>query len=306
MDYDSFRESVVAQEKTDFGSDCPNTCRLCDAAVSKERKAKKPQTQMSKLIDLSPRVIAFVFFAMAMNSAMSNFVVAFKWSTISLALSGIVIGKEVFGFLVTFKPGMLALLRRPTPRVHDGISDPFAGDGLLSGLSLSESGKATLAPWIQTLTSLSNLRAAFLQAIACRWGVDTPYLAHEIDLQKIGNLVIVAIDLVIQTQSESKVVNFWLFTSLLTGLFFVCLGFAKHYTDVHTLTGFLNEVQDGKVNHNEVLLALEGVYKMMNGEKCVKSFGKCVEEAEVNQKKKKEEGEKEEKEEKEEEKEETK
>lgn len=301
MDYDSFRESVVAQEKTDFGSDCPNTCRLCDVAVLKDRKAKKPQTEMSKFIDLSPRVIAFIFFGMAINSAMSNFVVAFKWSTISLALSALVIAKELFGFLVTFKPGMLAILRRPTPRVHDGMTDPFAGDGLLSGLSLSDSGKAVLAPWIQTLTSLSNLRAAFLQAISCRWGVDTPYLAHEIDLQKIGNLVIVAIDLVIKTQSENKVVNFWLFTSLLTSLFFLCLGFSKHYTDVRTLTGFLNEVQDGKVNHNEVLLALEGVYKMMNGENCVKSFGKCVEEAEVNQKKK--EGEKEEKEEKEEEKE---
>ena len=294
MNYDSFKESYANKEAEETKSLPPGTRSLCDIAVAKAKRAKKPDALSSRIAEISPRVIAGVFCAMAINSALNDIVVAVKWASISILLSIFVIGKEVFGFLISFKPGMLAMFRRPTPRVLDGMNDPFVADGLLSGLTLTPSVKESLAPWIQTYACLSNLRAAWAQAIAFRWGVGTPYLAHEVDLQKIGNLAIVAIDLVIKTRDENKVVNFWLFSSFFVSMFFLCLGFVGHYSKIRMITRFVNELQDGKVSQNEVMLALEGVYNIMNGEDCDKSFGQAIEEANAKQEKQEKEGEAEE------------
>ena len=256
--FEEFKKEVEDPEKqTDL---LPGTRGLYKAALSS-----------NNLIGLC---LKGVYIFIALNNTLSQFVIAFKDITSLPFFSIIIFVKELFGFIIYFLPAIKALKERPK-NTFDCLIDPFSEGGLFSKLQVSDQVKPYLlkiTTFCYVLGSLSNLRSALGLAISLRWNTLLPLLSQESELQKIGNFLILSIDLVIKTKNEDKIINVWLFISMLKALLFLILGNVDVATNSIQIYHWLYDIRDGKVDKNGIALGMSGLYMKFLGEKPDNSF----------------------------------
>lgn len=205
-----------------------------------------------------PRLTSLVFAIMGLNNTFSQIVIAIKWLSILPSMAIILFIKEFLGFALIFSQGLKVFQKRPerTP-IFSFVLDPFP----------SKSIPTFLKSWLYAICCLSNLRIVLTLAIAVKYDISLPYDTTDYDLQKVGNLLVTIVDLVVKTKNESKAVNFWLFTGLLTNIFFIILGINGHIKHYQSSSAWLADMAEGKLSPEAVELGLEAMYKLQYGQK---------------------------------------
>jgi hypothetical protein len=223
--------------------------------------AKEPEGMLKYL----PRVVSFVFGLMALNNAVSQLKAAYQWLPVYPFISLFLLAKELIGFMLIVRPGIHALIERPSPQIYGKILDP------LWSLPVPSKAKDVLSAVLYAVSSLSNLRETISLAIACRWGVDVPLFLHEFDVQKVGNLIFTALNLAIRPKKEGKLIA-GMFLGIITNLPGIIIGVVNHYKTDWQLAQFLEDIQDGRIGREELALAMETLYRGSTGEKCKSAF----------------------------------
>lgn len=270
---EAFKESVREDADQTLKTLLPGTKQLI-----KKCAAKKPEG----IEEYLPRIMAVAFLAMAAYSSLTQFIIAFKWFPTLPSMSFIVLAKELFGFVIWIQPVLKVLRSKPEgSRIYSTVLIPFVsllGD---SQTLIPESFASTINSLIFAFGSLSNLRICSTLAIAAKYNIQLPFDQLEYDLEKIGNILVTIIDLVIKTKDESKTVNFYLFAGLLMNIFFIVNGFVKHAQFSQSLADFLADLQDGKLCEEAIELGLESIYDVQYGQRPstpfeLKNLPKCV------------------------------
>lgn len=225
-----------------------------------------------------PRIVFIVFAILALNSAVSQLIIAFKWIGKLPGVSAIIFFKEFFGFAFTIMPAVSILMKKPDVRIFEGLIDPFAEGNILekAGKNMKPPARNFVKAVIYTFGSLSNLRAAVSNLVAARWNVNIPHLQQEAELQKIGNLMFLVFDLVVKTNDESLAVNIWLFKDLILSVVLLVYAHIGRFVSMSQVYDWMADITDGKVGKEGIALGLESFYKFTNGEKPPASFASTI------------------------------
>lgn len=207
---------------------------------------------------LIPRATSLVFALMGLNNAFSQIVIAFKWLPTLPSMAIILFIKEFLGFGLILAPALKVFNKRPekTP-IFSCVIDPFPEKSI----------PHFLKSWLYAICCLSNLRIVLTLAIAVKYDISLPYDTTDYDLQKVGNLLVTIVDLVVKTSNESKPVNIWLFAGLLSNIFFIILGINGHIKHYQASSAWLADMAEGKLSQEAVELGLEAMYKLQYGQK---------------------------------------
>lgn len=269
---ESYRESV---------RDHPDEVLKDLRSGTKELLAVAAPKKVEGVQALIPRATSLIFAIMGLNNAVSQIVIAFKWLPTLPSMAIILFIKEFLGFALIFSQALKVFKKKPekTP-IFECVIDPFPQKSIPSFLK----------SWLYAVCCLSNLRIVVTLAIAVKYDISLPYDTTDYDLQKVGNLLVTIVDLVIKTKNESKTVNFWLFTGLLTNIFFIILGINGHIKHYQSSSAWLADMAEGKLSPEAVELGLEAIYQLQYGQKPEEPlhYGHCKEEAEKETEKEKE------------------
>ena len=222
---------------------------------------------LKKENNLVPRILSLVFSVMSLSSCISQLVVAYKWIFTLPGLSIILFIKELFGFLIILKSSINILLKKPSKGIFDGINNPFDKEnGLLNGV-LDPITFQKFRGIFYVFGSLSNAKAFLTCLISAKYGVTLPLLGTESSLQKLGNIMVLTIDLVIKTKDESSEVNFWLFKNLLQNIVLFCIAQISLINNLMQVSDFVKDIEENQITSNSLKLGIEGIYNIINGEK---------------------------------------
>ncbi|KAH0794733.1 hypothetical protein GPJ56_001280 [Histomonas meleagridis] len=237
---------------------------------------QKPPTDFKAFL---PRIINIVLGILALQSAYSQILIGLKWLNFLPGISLIIFFKEFFGFIVTIKPAIEILTKKPENRVYEKLVETFSPGNLLSSLTnqIPAEGRKMLNAVVFIFGSLSNLRAFLSNIIAARWNISIPLMSQETELQKLGNIFFLAIDLVVKTsENESKAVNTMLFKGLIINVALLCYSHIDHFKKMVRIYDFLADICDDKVSKEGIAVGLESIFTMTNGEKAPASLASSI------------------------------
>ncbi|KAK8884547.1 hypothetical protein M9Y10_043661 [Tritrichomonas musculus] len=245
---ESYRESVRDRPDEVLKDLRPGTKELLAVAAPKKKEG------ITAHFD---QLVSIVFALMGLNNTFSQLVIAFKWLPTLPSMAIILLIKEFLGFGLLLLPTLNVLTKRPekTP-IFQCIIDPFPQKGI----------PPFLKSWLYAICCLSNLRIVLTLIISVKYDISLPYDTTDFDLQKVGNLLVTIVDIVIKTKDESKAVNFWLFTGLLSNLFFIILGINGHIKHYQATSAWFADLAEGKLSEDAVELGLESMYKFQYGQ----------------------------------------
>jgi hypothetical protein len=219
-----------------------------------------PVQQPSMPADIGNRVVNAIFCLWSLSTAFTQIGIA---ATLLLGLPGVslvLLLKELCGFALVARWALPALAVRPTPRLFERILYPFP--------SAPPFGR--LAPFLNAgayaFGSLSNLRAAAVYALNCRWGTHDTHLGHDSDLAKIGNFLCMLFSLTIKTFEERPILRLWFFKDAILSVLFMVGPFVMHFLTLANVNDFLLDVEEGKIGRDGMSVAIEAVYLLLNGE----------------------------------------
>jgi hypothetical protein len=256
-EYELLKESIEKNSTTALSGLRPGTVLLLQASSAKEPEGAKKYT---------PRLVSLIFAVMNLNSAVTQLKTAYAWLPLYPLISVFIFAKELIGFVLIISSGLRALRKRPYPHIYGGILD------MCSGIRLPGKIASVLNAVLYAVGSLSNLREVISLAVAIRWGVDVPLFLHEFDVQKVGNLIFVALNIAIKAKNDEKAISSGVFLGLITSLPAIMIGIVNHYRTDWQLTQFMADLEEGKIGKEELALALESLYQGSTGQKCSSSL----------------------------------
>lgn len=248
--------------------------RNIDVSPSTFNLLKKTATATPKKSRFS-KLFTFAFGLMALKSAFSQFLVAKNLIYDLPSLSLILIFKEIFGFVFIIKGFMKMLFKRPDKYLVVRINNPFDRDyGILSFMSdLQETKDLSLFKGlIFSVSSLSNLRSFLCFTLMSLYDVSAPFSNQESQLLKLGNIIPIALDLVIVTKNENKLVNIWLFKDLMIQIITLMINHVQLASKFFVYADIYADVDNGKLSQNDVKLYKEDLHQFVTGEVATDSF----------------------------------
>ena len=252
----------MAEKSSDYSGLRPGT-------VDALKSVGKPK---NKLISLGMGV---GFAVLSLISFVQQLQIAYRWLFIIPSISLIMYCKELFGLIFTIKPGILILLKKPKRPIADCFNNPFDEEyGFLNFVKLNDAILGFAKPLLYSVICLSNSRAIFTYALQARYTINASFFNQEILLQKLGNIMVIAFDLIVKTHDETPELNLSLFFKLVQN---VALLIFSHFTmsmSMYKANDFLMDVAEGKVTKEEAKLAYEYIYSLSTGENAPAVFNK--------------------------------
>ena len=218
-------------------------------------------------------IVNVVFLLMGINTAFTHIYTSFRYFQTLPLLSIIILGKEFVGFFLCIVPTIKILTKKPENYIFNQFLDPFQGIPFIPKKlkDLPADLKSTLRSFAYAFGCVSNLRMVLSLAIAIRYDISLPLDNHEFDIEKVGNLIVTVLNLVIAIRKDDFI-KFNAFISFLAGLFFIVFGFVNHSVQQQALYDFFADLNDGKLCKEDVELFLETLYANVTGEKLQTSF----------------------------------
>ena len=228
----------------------------------------------NKIISLG---VGIAFAALSLFSFVQQLQIAYRWFYIIPSISILMAGKELFGLLFTLKPGLLLLLKKPKRPVADCYNNPFDEEyGLLSFIKLDGALLDFARPLFYSLICFSNARAIFTYALQARYAMNSSFFNQEILLQKLGNIMVIAFDLIVKTHDETPELNMWLFFKLVQNVALLIFSHFSISSSMYNINDFLMDVAEGKVTKEEAKLGYEYIYSLSTGQQALPDFNKYV------------------------------
>ena len=249
-----------------------------------------------KGIELISIGMNILFSLMAIQSFYTQIFIAYRWLYIVPSISLIMFGKELFGLFMTLKPGIKILIKKPEKPIVNCFADPFDEDyGLFSFIKLNPLLLGFIRPLFYVATCFSNSRAIFSYAIQAKYKVKPCLFNQEILLQKLGNIMVLAFDLIIHTHDENPDLNLKLFFKLLQNVALLIFSHFGSSMSLFQVNDFIEDVSEGKLTEEQTKLGLQFIYQLSTGEnipdelrKNLLCFAKKEEEKEAKKEEKKE------------------